>query len=185
MGEHSYERVLLHKFDKVRAVWGGHIEVNFKNFVDLNVSAPPVLALIGGYTDPQWPASVPGAWLRDFVVNTHGNEAATNGGKRYLAFTAYYHNSLAYGGSQYPAIQPPSTTQWPDRFVSVDWYFTPEKKLFARLDGGEWFQAHTNTGIADHFTQFRGFATGWVSSYLDSSIDIKRISLYDDACLPQ
>jgi hypothetical protein len=183
MGEHTYERVLLHKFDKLRKVWGGHIEVNFKNFVDLNVTAPPVLAFIGGYTDPQWPASVPNAWLRDFVVNTHGNEAGTNGGKRYFGMTAYYHNSLATGGSQYPPILPFSEKGWPDRFIPLEWYFTPEKNLFARFDGGEWYQVHTNTGIGDQFTTFRGFATGWVSSYLDSSIDIRRISLYDDACL--
>lgn len=185
MGEHTYERVLLYRFNKLTSVWGGRVEVNFKNFVDLNVTAPPVLAFMGGYIDPQWPESVPGAWLRDFVVNTHGNEAPTNGGYRYLGMTAYYHNSLATGGSQYPPILPTSLTNWPDRFVTVEWYFTPEKQLFARYDGGKWFQVHTNTGMNEIYTKFRGFAAGWVSSYLDSSIDIKRIALYDDACLPQ
>jgi hypothetical protein len=183
-GEHSTERALIKYFTPTKEVWAGSMMVNLSKLLDAPEQYPSAVILAGGYTDSRWPQSVQGAWWRDLMLGAVNNKTLR---MRTLGASAYYHNA----GAPWPiqALTPSeaipySELGWLDRFILVEWYFTPTHNLFVRVDKQTWVkigEVHPNPPASNQ--QFRGFAAGWISSYMGGSVDFKEIKLYDSNCL--
>lgn len=162
---HRAERGVYKNFDQPTDVWGGSMDVNFSNLVHSNV---PVLALFGAYSDD--------TMNRDFAVYASKLTDET----RIMSFNAYnYSNHAQHFGSEIPLQGSPTT--WPDRFVQLDWYFTPTHNLFIQVDNQGWQQVDLD--LTNTPKNFLSFMTGWVSSYNGGSIDIREVKIYDGSCL--
>ncbi len=186
LGTHTFERVILKKFDQPKEVWGGVIEVNPKN-IQHYVNGNPVVFL-GGYTDTIWPESGSGTWWRDLTADFTNDAyvpASKPGKKSGVSSNAFYHDASAPNLVYTPFWILDAKKGWQDRFVKVEWYFTPQHKFYMRVDGKEWTQANANINPASpEYYKFKGFSVGWVSARSGGSLDIRSVRLHDSSCLP-
>jgi len=166
LGEHRYERVVRENIGSMKA-WGGSISVNLKDLEYYNFIGD--LAFVGGY-------EYPGDWSsRDFVIG-----ADKHANRPYIYVMGYHNNDLARSfGDEYFAVSD-ALTDWPDRFITIKWYFTSSNKLFASVDGGEWREIDVGSHIVNH----EEVAIGWVSSYNGGNVKISNLKLYDGNCVP-
>jgi len=182
-GEHTYERAVLKYFTPIREVWSGSMFVNLSKLIEKPQGGGlSTVILGGGYTIADWPSGA-GSWKRDFALGAVRYLIPSPG--RTFGMEAYWHQSTE--PAVIPGPMPPDAVRgWPDRFVQVDWYFTPSHNLFARIEGLPWVQiTSVQQNVPDSYHKFRGFAAGWISSYWGGSVDIKQIKLYDSSCLPR
>jgi hypothetical protein len=187
-GEHTYERVLLKKFDEPLEVWGGSMLVNLKNmrfwFNCEDCFTNSSMAIVGGYTSESWPDT--GTWTRDFVVGLTGLKRPLSypdkrTAERTFSFSSYTHNNFIIYDSRF--YIPDSLFEWPNRFVKLEWFFSQSRRLYARVDNQPWVQTIEYPPDPPENGVFYGAAIGWVSSYSGGSIDFKQVKLYDGSCL--
>lgn len=184
VGTHTYERVILKKFDQPKEIWGGVVEINAKN-IQHYPSSDPVIFL-GGYTDPAWPQSGSGTWWRDLTADVTNNAFVPNSkpGRKYgVSSNTFFHDASGPNTVYSPFVVTDTSNGWPDRFIKVEWYFTPQHKFYMRVDGKQWAETISNPNPASpEYYKFKGFATGWVSARSGGSLDIKSVKLHDASC---
>ena len=184
VGTHTYERVVLKRFEQPKEVWGGVVEINAKN-IQHYPNAEPVIFL-GGYTDSLWPQSGSGTWWRDLTLDVTNNAYVPNSkpGRKYgVSSNAFWHDASGPNVVYAPFTVTDTQNGWPDRFIKVEWYLTPQHKFFMRVDGKQWTEANSNPNPASpEYYKFKGFAAGWVSARSGGSLDIKSIKLHDTSC---
>ena len=172
-GVHKHQRIVskdLPTFDS----WAGSIEVNFKDIVfNENLIQGwrlTPLAIVGGYRD----ATVD----RNFVIQIENRTKSPDYPGKYTPaiYIAAYHgrnSGIIYRGKTF--FIEDGWDGFEDRFVKIDWYFTPENTLFARVDNGNWESVPVYGTYVDPFVRLWA---GWVSSYNGGAIKLRNFKLY-------
>jgi hypothetical protein len=173
-GKHMFERVVsknLPAFDS----WAGSVEVNFKEMIfneeliqeRYRVTA---LAIVGGYENSA-------TTIRNFVIQIENKSVSPNHPGVYtpaIFITAYQKSVSASLSLGKRFFIEDGFDGFEDRFVKIDWYFTPDNLLFARVENGEWESVPTYSNKVP----FNKLWTGWVSSYNGGAINVRNAKLY-------
>jgi len=189
-GTHCSNRTVVKEFDPPKQAWGGSVYVNLGD-----LEAPEgdfEIAFLGGYAHPA-------STERNFVIGTllnpsHPPEWSSLAPPGCYIYLKAFHNSNRITGLLLEEVgekmffisgcdlENLDSKFWPDRFVKIEWFITPNKKLFARVDGSEWKETMTgnNTGISFHRVD-----AGWVSSYMGGNVKYKDLVYYDESCIPK
>jgi len=187
---HCFEKIVSKNLNSLQT-WGGTIYVNFKDVIfsdpsvktcgpEMNKACSDDLPFVGGYNSAS-------TTMRDFAIAAYRWKRFGKG-KSYIYFKAYEHNVASNLVEFSQAIEVPDASYtviadpWPDRFMRIDWFLTPQYNLYARVDEGDWTKI---TVIGKTFTDFKRFDVGWVSSYDGGGVYIKEIKLYDESCVPR
>jgi len=168
-GEHRWHRSVVKNFSPSKTAWGGTIYANFKYLIPAGIAIDMVF--LGAYSDTSNNRNL---GIATYIVND----------KNYIYIKGYYKNSYAdavegqmflvekEGGSEWG---------WPDRFIRIDWFFTPDNKLFGRVDNSDW---KSISPLGEYKEPFTRLETGWISSFNGGNVYIKNITLYPESCIP-
>jgi len=167
LGIHRYERVVRENLGSLQT-WGGSVSVNLKDLA--HYSYPEDMVFVGGY-------EYPGDWsTRDFAI-----AADMYNGRPYIYVMGYHNNDQARRfGIEYFSVSD-AITSWPDRYITIKWYFTPSYNLFVSVDGSEWRE----TVIGSHKVNHEEIAIGWISSYSGGNVKVNNVELYNETCVPE
>jgi len=172
---HCFERVVEKNFDISKVSWGGTIYVNFV----ADFPAPQVEAVFVG-------AYINNSWYRNFGIGFVLDGIAE---KYYIYFRSYGYNAIGWNVETGKSILLATMEEGiPNKWIKIDWFFTPKNNLFARVENGEWKKIPPDEGFMvrkDYpFTRIDvGFVSGLCRE--NCNLYIKNLSLYDETCLPQ